>query len=133
MQGDASPHAVFDGIQSFLRKVNTLVRQKQAIDEQAAKDAGATTSETRKASEDDLMIQLVNASVNRIWDDYDKTKDGYLSFDQSREFIVESFGNQGNQFDEQQIQALFNRIDKDQDGKINKGEMAQFLLQLSKF
>ena len=28
MQGDASPHAVFDGIQSFLRKVNTLVRQK---------------------------------------------------------------------------------------------------------
>ena len=26
MQGDASPHAVFDGIQNFLRKVNTLVR-----------------------------------------------------------------------------------------------------------
>ena len=30
-------------------------------------------------------------------------------------------------------ESLFNRIDKDQDGKINKGEMAQFLLQLSKF
>lgn len=26
MQGDASPHAVFDGIQNFLRKVNSLVR-----------------------------------------------------------------------------------------------------------
>ena len=26
MQGDASPHAVYDGIQNFLRKVNSLVR-----------------------------------------------------------------------------------------------------------
>ena len=28
MQEDASPHAVFDGIQNFLHKVNSLVRQK---------------------------------------------------------------------------------------------------------
>ena len=26
MQADASPHAVFDGVQSFLSKVNSLVR-----------------------------------------------------------------------------------------------------------
>ena len=30
MQGDASPHAVFDGIDGFLHKVNSLVRQKEA-------------------------------------------------------------------------------------------------------
>jgi len=27
MQGDASPHAIYDGIESFLGKVNSLVRQ----------------------------------------------------------------------------------------------------------
>ena len=31
MQGDASPHAVFDGIQNFLQKVNSLVRQNLAM------------------------------------------------------------------------------------------------------
>ena len=31
MQGDASPHAVFDGIQSFLQKVNSLVMQNLAV------------------------------------------------------------------------------------------------------
>ena len=37
MQGDASPHAVFDGIQSFLRRVESVVKQKEAA-EQSAKD-----------------------------------------------------------------------------------------------
>jgi hypothetical protein len=32
MQGDAKPHEVFDGIQTFLEKVNSLVKQKAAVD-----------------------------------------------------------------------------------------------------
>ena len=31
MQGDASPHAVFDGIQNFLQRVNSLVMQNEAL------------------------------------------------------------------------------------------------------
>ena len=31
MQGDASPHAIHDGIQSFLSKVNSLVMQQDAL------------------------------------------------------------------------------------------------------
>ena len=34
MQGDASPHAVYDGIQNFLRRVNSIVMQKEATKKQ---------------------------------------------------------------------------------------------------
>ena len=38
MQGDASPHAVYDGIQSFLRRVNSVVMQKEATKKQKQMD-----------------------------------------------------------------------------------------------
>ena len=85
-------------------------------------------------SEDDLMMRLVHQSVNRIWVDYDTSKDGYLSLEESREFIKDSFGNTSTRvFTDKDVEKLFARIDSDNDGKINKGEMANFLLQLSKF
>ena len=31
MQGDASPHAIFDGMQNFLNKVNSLCRQQEVV------------------------------------------------------------------------------------------------------
>ena len=80
------------------------------------------------------MMRLVNQSVNRIWEDYDTSKDGYLTLDESREFIRDSFGNTTTRvFRDQDVRELFARIDTDGDGRINKGEMAKFLLQLSKF
>jgi len=33
MQGDAAPHEIFDGIQTFLRKVDSLVRQHAVVQE----------------------------------------------------------------------------------------------------
>lgn len=80
------------------------------------------------------MMRLVNQSVNRIWDDYDTSRDGYLTLAESRDFIRDSFGNTSSRvFKDSDVDALFARIDTDGDGKINKGEMAEFLLQLSKF
>ena len=58
MQGDASPHAVFDGIQDFLRKVNSLVRQKEAT-MQANKRESSDVQKAKATSEDDLMMRLV--------------------------------------------------------------------------
>lgn len=80
------------------------------------------------------MMRLVNQSVNRIWEDYDTSKDGYLTLAESREFIRDSFGNTSTTvFSDKDIEELFARIDTDGDGRINKGEMAEFLLKLSNF
>ena len=72
--------------------------------------------------------------MNRIWEDYDTSRDGYLTLEESREFIRDSFGNASTRvFSDEDVNTLFARIDTDSDGRINKGEMASFLLQLSKF
>ena len=58
------------------------------------------------------MMRLVLESVNRIWSDYDTSKDGYLTFEESQDFIRDSFGNASSSvFSEADIKALFNRID----------------------
>ena len=110
MQGDAAPDAVFDGIQLFLRKVKSLIRQKEATQTRAKQQSSAQT--TSKPTEDDMMMRLVLESVNRIWSDYDTSKDGYLTFEESQDFIRDSFGNASSSvFSEADIKALFNRID----------------------
>ena len=42
---------------------------------------------------DDMLMKLVNQSVNQIWNDYDTSKDGYLTLEESHDFIRDSFGN----------------------------------------
>ena len=59
MQSDASPHAVFDGIQNFLRKVSSRVSQKVATQNQEQRQA-SSVGEGKRVSEDDLMMRLVN-------------------------------------------------------------------------
>ena len=47
---------------------------------------------------------MINQSVNRIWDDYDTSKDGFLTYEESREFIRDSFGKVASKtFTEQDI------------------------------
>lgn len=71
--------------------------------------------------------------MNNIWNDFDTSKDGYLSLEESHDFIKESFGKtQSKPFTEADIVEVFNRIDTDGDGRINKGEMAEFLVALTK-
>jgi len=38
MQGDAKPHEVYDGVQHFVRKVNTVVQQQKVVSEQKIKE-----------------------------------------------------------------------------------------------
>ena len=93
MQGDASPHAIYEGMQSFLNKVNSLCRQQEAEEMRkrvAQEDADESLS---RMDCDDMLIQLVNKSVNQIWNDYDTSKDGYLTLQESHDFIRDSFGN----------------------------------------
>ena len=92
MQGDASPHAIYDGMQSFLSKVNSLVLQQEALLKQNKAKQKRTEEVEKSLSCDDMLMRLVNQSVNSIWNDFDTSKDGYLSLEESHDFIKESFG-----------------------------------------
>jgi len=71
--------------------------------------------------------------VNKVWDDYDTSKDGRLDYEESKAFINDSFGSGAMPMPEKDLKAMFDKIDIDGSGKISKGEMSAFLLQLTKF
>ena len=81
-----------------------------------------------------MMRRLVSTTVNNMWEKYDKTKDGYLTFEQSKEFIKDAFGRSQISFTDSDVEKMLKKIDiGKKDGKISKGEMANFLYDLSKF
>lgn len=72
--------------------------------------------------------------MNRLWKDNNKSTDGHLTLEESRAFIRDSFGSMANSsFSDKDIEEVFRKIDTDNDGKINKGEMARFLMQMTKY
>jgi len=128
MQGNAKPHEVYDGVQHFVRKVNTVVQQQKVVTEEKKKEEQTKVPRT----EDVLTANFIQSAVNRIWDDYDTSKDGRLDYEESKAFINDSFGND-LPMKEIDLKAMFDKIDTDKSGKINKGEMSVFLLQLTKY
>ena len=62
--------------------MSSLVRQNEATESLTKRDMSSHAEDV--AHEDDLMMRLVNQSVNRIWSDYDKSSDGYLTLEDSR-------------------------------------------------
>jgi Ca2+-binding EF-hand superfamily protein len=62
--------------------------------------------------------------VDRIWRDLEKTSDGHLTLDETKEFIKLSFGQNGElPYSEDVFRQIFFEIDNNHDGKISKGEM----------
>ena len=45
--------------------------------------------------EDDLISQVISASVDRIFDQYDTTKDGLLEFSEAKSLIIGMIGEKG--------------------------------------
>ena len=128
MKGDAKPHEVYDGIQKFIRRVSSLVQQNQVVEEMVKTEHEREPPKT----EDILTANLIQHSVNKIWNDYDTDNSGQLNFDESKVFISDSFGGTMVMKDAD-LKKMFDKIDTDGDGLINKGEMAVFLLKLTKF
>ena len=55
-----------------------------------------------------------------------------MTYEESKDFINDSFGGH-LKLQESELKKMFDQIDTNGDGFINKGEMAVFLLQLTKF
>lgn len=67
--------------------------QKTAAQGKSNPTASETEEALKTASCDELLMNLIIQSVNNIWNDYDTSKDGYLTLEESRVFLRESFGN----------------------------------------
>ena len=78
------------------------------------------------------MYSLVSQSINRMWDDYDTDKDGFMTQSEASNLIKDCFGL-SNVFDDKKIKTTFDSMDKDGDGRITKGEMADFVWKLTYF
>ena len=68
-----------------------------------------------------------------IWKDLDKAADGTLSFEECKEFLKISFGSSHQLFPDAEIRKLFDELDANKDGKLTKGEMAKFIINLTHF
>ena len=65
-----------------------MVAQNHVVSEMAEKDGKSSLPK----SEDILTANLIQHSVQKIWNDYDHSKDGRLSYEESKVFISDSFG-----------------------------------------
>ena len=67
--------------------------------------------------------------IDEIWAAYDKDNSGQLSASEMRTFVVAYLTKVGeaNRLPEKQFNALFNSIDINHDGQINKAEMKAFI------
>ena len=80
------------------------------------------------------MAQVVATSVNRIWDEYETNNDGLMQFSEAKRFLKEVAGPAvGADMNDASLLRTWNQIDKDADGLISRGEMAKFIMNLSRF
>ena len=66
------------------------------------------------------------AEVERIWLLYDIDENGFLDYDEVKLYLSEQ-GSAYLKLNEEQKKALFDQIDKDGSGAVDKDEMIQFL------
>jgi len=80
-----------------------------------------------------MMRKLVDQSVTQIWSEHCSAKDGRMSYEEAQNFVNTTFGGIGQRMTQEDYDAIWKKVDKDNDRRINKGEMVMFLISLSKF
>ena len=80
--------------------------------------------------------QILKDTIEEIWSQYDKNGDGHLDRSEMRAFVEKTFQEagmemkQGNISDEE-FNKIFNKVDSDESGTIEKDEMALLIKQLA--
>lgn len=70
--------------------------------------------------------------VDELWDKYDDDFNGYLDFDETRNFMQDIMKQIPNsqEFSEEAYKELFTEIDEDESGTIEKPEIENFVKKL---
>ena len=82
-------------------------------------------SESDEANEDDLTYSFVRSTVDKIFNEYDKDRDGHVDLEEARGVLNDTLRR--NKLSEEEFQERFRMIDLNFDGVINKKEMAKFI------
>ena len=80
---------------------------------------------------------MVGKFVEKIWSKYDADNNGYLDKNESKKFVKDTLDTLGSvvesglPFDENLFEQYFREFDKDGNGRIEFGEMAQFIKRIA--
>ena len=72
---------------------------------------------------------MIIAAVEKLWAQYDVDGNGYLDKTETKRFVADTFKNlsASDQLSEEQFEEAFNEFDQDKSGKIDKGEMVNYM------
>ena len=72
---------------------------------------------------------LLADKIDQLWETYDNDRSGSLDKDEAREFITDLLNqiDQGDTFNEDFFEIVFNRFDVDQSGTVEKDEMLHLI------
>ena len=80
------------------------------------------------------MTKVIAKSVDRIWADMSMKDNDKVGFEESKHILRELMSSQiDDRFSDDAMKKLFKNIDRDGDEKLTKGEITQFIMNLSKF
>ena len=77
-----------------------------------------------------MLREAVTETVNRLFNQIDSDKSGFLSSKEIDHFVKEVLADMGENsgFKEDDIQGFIEMVDNDRDGKISKAELINFVM-----
>ena len=76
-------------------------------------------------------VQEIIKMADQIFLDYDKDKSGDLEKEEAKQFLMDMFKTEGMKISGKGAEYAVDVIDKDNDGKISKMELVQYVIDAS--
>ena len=73
--------------------------------------------------------EIIDKTIDDIWDSYDKDKSGFLDKNETKQFVKSTLMEVGDNgaFSEEEFEKCFKKFDKDGNGQISRDEMKAFI------
>lgn len=88
---------------------------------------------TDHRDEEISIEEVVQNTIQEIWDNFDKDKSGFLDKNEAKQFVKSTLMEVGDngEFSETEFEKCFKEFDKDGNGKITKEEMKAFIMRVA--
>ena len=101
--------------------------QKKAIQDQLQKKA-----EELRIKKDEMLVSMFTKAIDLIWDKYDPSNKGYLKQEECATVVLAILKQVGKEefFKKEIFETMFKEADKNQNGKLEKDEIAQLAVKI---